>query len=411
MVHYFCLVFLLCVWFPLNTVCNEEKTTEEENTVPLLKDFKVKLCPGLINITWNCNISKSIAEYTYKVVLQKQYRETLKVTMCSFVHKAYKNMEFILHKGLSVQLFVFNGNTSVNRGKETIYMPEGKNNSAAANFTCVIYHVFIMNCSWTVGKEAPEDTQYSLSLRQRNVYVKCQDYRNDSFGRQVGCVMKHPNITFKSKVYVEVLGISNQASVQFFDKLYQPINNVILDPPRNITLTYNSDELEIKWQKPETYDVHQESCFLYNINIKEKGGIDVNIQDNIYKTTTFQPNESATVTMRAKWINDCSTYDEWSEWSEPHRTGYNSRQLTAYHIVIVLGVGTVIILIALIFLCYRFSFWKKLFPQVPKPSMKVFEQVEQREKSVQKESEIEIPFMKKDEDFICSYVTEMPEKL
>lgn len=405
---------MACVWFPFKTVSNP--TTEGENTVPLLQDVKVNISPGLINITWNCNITKTMEEYIYKVIFQEAYPEKLNVTHCSFFHEVHRNMEFILHKGLIVKLRVDKARKNVYSSKEVIYMPEGKNYSAAENFSCVIYSVSIMNCSWTVGKEAPEDTQYSLILRQTpiNVFVKCQDYRTDSFGRQVGCVLKHPNISFNSKVYVEVSGLSSQTSIQFFDNVFRPIDDVILDPPRNITLTYNSAELEIKWQKPETYDKSKESCFLYNINIKGKKLRDnQEREENVYKTTKFHPNEKVTVTLRVKWLNKCSSYQEWSAWSEPHIIGNDSAQLTTDHILIVVGVGTAIILVILIFLCYRFRIWKKLFPQVPKPSMKLFEQVEQKEKSVQKESEVEIPFMRKDEDeeFICSYVTETPEKL
>ncbi|XP_044139950.1 granulocyte-macrophage colony-stimulating factor receptor subunit alpha-like [Bufo gargarizans] len=412
MVHSLCLVFFICIWFPLKTACNQDKTTEEENIVPLLKDFKINLSPGLINITWNCNITKSMEAYYYKVNLQKGHRVTLNVSTYTYIYKIPEKIEFTIHKGLSAQLLVFKSKNIVYRGETIIYMPEGKNNSAADNFACMIYNVYIMNCSWTVGKEAPEDTQYSLVLRQENVFIKCQDYRTDSFGRQVGCVLNRPNITFKFKVYVEVLGLSNQTSIQFFDHLYEPIHDVILDPPRNITLTYNSDELEIKWQKPETHDKIEETCFMYSIRIKHKGGIDIEeTNEYVYKTAKFHQNEKLSVTMGAKW-QDCSNYQEWSAWSEPHTIGYDSAELTLYHILTVLGVGTAIILIFILFLCYRFRIWKKLFPQVPKPSLKLFYQVEQKEKSEQSKSVVEIPFLKKDEDeFICSYVTEIPENL
>ncbi|XP_066455962.1 granulocyte-macrophage colony-stimulating factor receptor subunit alpha-like isoform X2 [Eleutherodactylus coqui] len=333
--------------------------------------------------------------------------------MCSFVYEVHAKIDFEMHKGVSVQLVIRNktsGKTQ-RRDKEEIYMPEGKNNSAAENFACVIYNVSIMNCSWTVGKEAPEDTQYSLVLRQ-NTNVECQDYRKDSFGRQVGCILKRPNISFKAEVYVVVLGLSNQTSIQFFDKVYDdPIQDVILDPPRNITLTYNSDELEIKWQKPETYEDMPENSFCYNIIINGNVKKDIcGSKENVYKTSEYHPNERVTVAMRVKWDQKYSDYSAWSAWSKPI-TGGNSPPLTSHDILIVLGVVTAIILIVLIFLCYRFRIWMRLFPQIPKPSMKLFEQVEQKEKSVPKEPEIEIISLKKDEELICSYITEMPEKL
>ncbi|KAG8589920.1 hypothetical protein GDO81_006564 [Engystomops pustulosus] len=271
MVHSSCILSLICVWFPLATACYSGRVSKENNSVPLLQDFKVKLSPGFIQLTWHCNITKSMEELQYNVDLQSGHLEELNVSRCSFEYDIHKSIEFIVHKGLSVELQVCSGSELLYIGKQLTYMPEGKNNSAAENFACVIYNVYIMNCSWTVGKEAPEDVQYSLVLWQKKKNIDCQQYRCDSFGRQVGCVFNHPNINYGSKVYVEVRGLSNQTSVQFFDKVYWPIKDgkVILDPPSNITLTYRSDDLEIKWEKPEIQS-EPDSCFMYNININNK---------------------------------------------------------------------------------------------------------------------------------------------
>lgn len=38
----------------------------------------------------------------------------------------------------------------------------GREGSGAVNFSCVIYNVQFMNCSWTPGPAAPADVQYYL---------------------------------------------------------------------------------------------------------------------------------------------------------------------------------------------------------------------------------------------------------
>ena len=41
----------------------------------------------------------------------------------------------------------------------------GGNNTAAQNFSCFIYNADFMNCTWAKGREAPDDVQYFLYIR------------------------------------------------------------------------------------------------------------------------------------------------------------------------------------------------------------------------------------------------------
>ena len=60
-------------------------------------------------------------------------------------------------------------------GCSTSFQPSGENHlvsaspgqegSAARNFSCFIYNVNFMNCSWTKGPAAPEDVQYFLYVQ------------------------------------------------------------------------------------------------------------------------------------------------------------------------------------------------------------------------------------------------------
>ncbi|XP_063809090.1 granulocyte-macrophage colony-stimulating factor receptor subunit alpha-like [Pseudophryne corroboree] len=376
---------------------------EDEDIAPLPTNLKVAINPGLINVTWDCNITKSMENYTYKIVIQKNHVEYLDLYKCFLKYDVSMLDEFILHKGVLVNILTSRKKEKVkNNWREVIFTPEEnesyshryatktykqtllrKNNTAAGNLSCEIYNVSLINCSWIVGKEAPEDIQYSMALRQDNKNVVCQDYRKDFFGRQVGCVLKSPDIYFKQKVYIQVVGSSNQTSVQFFDKILKPNDHVILDPPKNIQLSYISNELEIKWEKPRTYSNVSDKCFIYNISIKEKGGINVSTNQMSYKTTQFHSNEKVTVIMSATWNKLCSSnYMKWSKWSHPHTTGSISTGFAQNHLFIVLGISTAIVLILLIILCRRFRIWTKLFPRIPKPAINMFDKVEQIEMKV-----------------------------
>ncbi|XP_075052611.1 granulocyte-macrophage colony-stimulating factor receptor subunit alpha-like isoform X2 [Mixophyes fleayi] len=390
MVHSSYLVFLIILWFSLQLVCKVTMVSPDASFAPLPTNLKVAMYPGLLNVTWDCNITKSMENYTYNLLLQRKLEEPLNMSTCFFQHEVSLHMQFVLHNGVFINIStekLSNKEKVKNNWTEIILIPEGKINTAADIFSCMIYNVSLMNCSWSVGKEAPEDTQYSLDLWQNSpflngkvVNIKCQVYIKDSFGRQVGCVFKSPNIEFQRPVYIVIVGSSNQTSIQFFDEKITPNDHVILDPPRNINLSYYSSELEIKWEKPITQSYVSDVCFEYNIYFKEKGGINVTTPGTSFKTNQFLSNEEVTVMMRVKWIDLCSqNYKTWSKWSDPHKLGSKSTGFIPKHLLIVLGIGTAVVLILLIILCRRFRIWTKLFPRVPKPALKMFDTVEQKE--------------------------------
>lgn len=41
----------------------------------------------------------------------------------------------------------------------------GGEGTAAQNFSCFIYNVHFMNCTWAPGRAAPDDVQYFLYIR------------------------------------------------------------------------------------------------------------------------------------------------------------------------------------------------------------------------------------------------------
>ncbi|XP_072283838.1 granulocyte-macrophage colony-stimulating factor receptor subunit alpha-like isoform X2 [Pyxicephalus adspersus] len=336
------------------------------------------------------------------------------ISKCFHEHYVTDNIQFEIHNGLVA-------NISSRSQKEILMaIPEGRNNTAAENFHCFVYNVSIIDCSWTVGKDAPKDTQYNLAFRetlyerqtsnqkQKRVYVPCEDYRTDSFGRQVGCILKSQKISFNVSVYAQLVGSSNETSIQFFDKIFKLDNYVILDPPRNVQLNYNSDELEITWDPPETYSKKSKNCFIYNVNIN--GDIKESIRDYSYRTSNLHINEKVIVSVRAKWEDLCSRIGNWSSWSDPRIIESGSFRFKPFHLLFILGIITFAILVLLIFLCHRFQIWKRLFPQIPTPAKKIFETFEQRELLFQEQNFRETSVPEEDEECICVQEREIPQK-
>ncbi|KFW02211.1 Granulocyte-macrophage colony-stimulating factor receptor subunit alpha, partial [Eurypyga helias] len=149
----------------------------------------------------------------------------------------------------------------------------GMNGSAIENFSCVIYNVSLMNCTWQAGWNAPADTQYFLYWQNSrgNNLTECEHYIKEENGRNTGCRFKNVNIEIE-KAYFRVNRSNKDSSMQFYDEYIQLYKIEKLMPPSNITV--NCDEIKndciIQWQRPQTSHSTTDKCFKYEININYK---------------------------------------------------------------------------------------------------------------------------------------------
>ncbi|NXT96695.1 CSF2R factor, partial [Anhinga rufa] len=147
----------------------------------------------------------------------------------------------------------------------------GMNESAIENFSCVIYNVSLMNCTWQAGRGAPGDTQYFLYWK--NVIddneTECELYIKDESGRNTGCRFKNVRIE-TDKAYFLVNGSSKASVIQFYDEYVQLYKTEIFTPPLNVTANCTRDPAGciITWQPPLTSHKKSEDCFRYEISIK-----------------------------------------------------------------------------------------------------------------------------------------------
>ncbi|OXB80395.1 UNVERIFIED_CONTAM: hypothetical protein H355_003451 [Colinus virginianus] len=110
------------------------------------------------------------------------------------------------------------------------FIPEGNahglgiNGSAIENFSCVIYNMSLMNCTWQAGRDAPGDTQYFLYWQNSrdDDETECELYIKDENDRNMGC--RFQNVTIKDiTTYFLVNGSHKTFLIQFYDnyiKLY-----------------------------------------------------------------------------------------------------------------------------------------------------------------------------------------------
>ncbi|NXH48786.1 CSF2R factor, partial [Dicaeum eximium] len=149
----------------------------------------------------------------------------------------------------------------------------GMNGSAIENFSCVIYNVFLMNCTWQAGRDAPADTQYFLywqKSREDN-QMECELYIKDENCRNMGCIFQNVSIGIE-KSYFLVNGSSKNSLIQFYDEYIDLYKIEKLMSPSNITV--NCDEIKndciIQWQRPQISHSNKDKCFKYEITIKYK---------------------------------------------------------------------------------------------------------------------------------------------
>ncbi|KAK1189648.1 CSF2R factor, partial [Pygoscelis papua] len=150
----------------------------------------------------------------------------------------------------------------------------GMNGSAIENFSCMIYNVSFMNCTWRAGRDAPGDTQYFFywkNSRQVSLLESREFYIKDENGRNTGCRFQNVKIETE-KAYFLVNGSSKDSLIQFYDEYIQLYKIEKLMPPSNITV--NCDEIKndciIQWQQPQISHSNKDKCFKYEISIKYK---------------------------------------------------------------------------------------------------------------------------------------------
>uniref|UniRef100_A0A9L0KDY7 Interleukin 5 receptor subunit alpha n=1 Tax=Equus asinus TaxID=9793 RepID=A0A9L0KDY7_EQUAS len=95
-------------------------------------------------------------------------------------------------------------------------------NTAANNYTDLRPYQVSLHCTWLVGKEAPEDTQYFLYYRYGSQTEECQEYSKDTLKRNIACWFPRTFINSKGRdsLAVYVNGSSKHAVIKPFDQLF-----------------------------------------------------------------------------------------------------------------------------------------------------------------------------------------------
>ncbi|KAM9245976.1 granulocyte-macrophage colony-stimulating factor receptor subunit alpha-like [Leptosomus discolor] len=250
------------------------------------------------------------------------------------------------------------------------------NGSAIENFSCVIYNISLMNCTWQAGRDAPGDTQYFLYWQNSrdDDAMECELYIKDKNGRNMGCRFHNVRIEIE-KAYFLVNGSSKDSLIQFYDEYIQLYKIEKLMPPSNITV--NCDETKndciIQWQRPQISHSNKDKCFKYEINIKYKNNpmgktkyTSIQEEENSHTFPRSNTRKKYLLKMRAAG-SACFVSPAWGEWSTPVEFGNEEIISSSVWILLVVTVVTLLVAIIAILFCKRTGCWKAAFPQIPEP--------------------------------------------
>ncbi|KAF5921065.1 hypothetical protein HPG69_014180 [Diceros bicornis minor] len=197
-------------------------------------------------------------------------------------------------------------------------------NTAANNYTHLRPYQVSLHCTWLVGKDAPEDTQYFLYYRYGSWTEECQEYGKDTLKRNIACWFPRTFINSKGRdsLAVHVNGSSQHAVIKPFDQLFALHAIDRVNPPVNITVEIEGTSLSIQWEKPvSAFPVH---CFDYEVKI-------YNTRKGYFQTEKMTANafisviddiSKYSIQVRAAVRSVCRAMGPWSEWSQPIYVGY-----------------------------------------------------------------------------------------
>ncbi|XP_006054774.3 interleukin-5 receptor subunit alpha isoform X1 [Bubalus bubalis] len=246
-------------------------------------------------------------------------------------------------------------------------------NTKADNYTHLRPYQVSLHCTWLVGKDAPDDTQYFLYYRYRSWIEECQEYSKDVLQRNVACWFPRTFINSKGRDYLAVYvnGSSNEAAIKPFDQLFALHAIDRVNPPANVTAEIKGTCLSIHWEKPvSAFPSH---CFDYEVKIynAKKGYFQTEKMTTNTLITIIDDVSKYYIQVRAAVSPVCRATGLWSEWSQPIYVGKDDQKPWTEWFLIAVMMTICFILLIFSLICRICHLWNKLFPPVPVPKSNI----------------------------------------
>ncbi|ELK09014.1 Granulocyte-macrophage colony-stimulating factor receptor subunit alpha [Pteropus alecto] len=253
---------------------------------------------------------------------------------------------FVLHAGITFNVTAIAGQRQI--AERLSFTNAGQEGTAAQSFSCFIYNVHFMNCSWTKGPAAPDDVQYFLYVQdsKKQWGRECPHYVRES-GTHVGCHV--PDVSsWASQAYFLVNGTSRHAKIQFFDSFLWLKTIERCNPPGNISVLCNATHCRILWEKPRTRRRLSDRDFQYQLQVQQEIELPGDL-GNKYHLLSPQPRAAHTLRIRAA---DTRVL-QWSAWSQPVTFGSQESRGRFVYVYVLVVLGTVVCVLAVSCLIQR----------------------------------------------------------
>ncbi|XP_032247079.1 granulocyte-macrophage colony-stimulating factor receptor subunit alpha-like [Phoca vitulina] len=353
----------------LNSAFRGQAQLAQENISPITN---MQLDPRKRMLTWNYIRNVSQQECTYSllnssIIPNFPTRQFPEVREDNTYFCIFRNR--VLHRG--AQLTVSVTCDGVESQEVLLFENRGREGSGAVNFSCFIYNVRLMNCSWAPGPRAPADVRYQLfwwtSLHKDE--VECVHYIMDPTGTRVGChfdQLGEPQRT--DNYFFLVNGTSNETAIPFLDFVpFEARKMEKYDPPTNITISYNRSHHIIQWENPEIRYELSSHVLYYELDIQRAGSASKTNpvfqrgQDpNVYVMPRSAVRPDTTFRVRVRSLHN----ELWSQWSPTLRLGLPQQDFRRVLVGVVVA-ATAVLALVLMCLCKWFSVRSKLFPRIP----------------------------------------------
>ncbi|XP_059671834.1 interleukin-5 receptor subunit alpha-like [Gavia stellata] len=320
-------------------------------------------------LSWNNNLTKEETEkYTVKYILSYKFFNTTHERKERLQEKK-KIIRLQLHSGFNAkvktQLFAKETEDVIKESGWTEYTYKAPP-VYIQNLSCIIYNISFFNCTWHIKAEAPEDIQIFFSYRHVGKDFECQQYIKNARKKNIGCHMKEIYFQPSRKINlnITVRDLRNNSIGLSYYKAFIPQTIEKLNPPINVSLSFENGSIKIHWKPPSTIGSATNTCFLYQVKITDRKTVDVT--EDKYEYPFHKPANKCAAQVRVK-KERCIRNKIWSEWSEPvfihdeETVDFMLLSLTLFCLLIFLG-GL------LICVCRRYRCLEVITMPVPHPS-------------------------------------------